>query len=41
MMSHADGWMGGWSGVGVWPGVVIALLLVALVGVLINRFARR
>lgn len=41
MMNHADGWMGGWSGGGVWPGIVIALLLVALWAMLVNRLARK
>ncbi len=36
MMEHTNGWMGGWSGGGMWIwtgiGVVVVVLLIVLIG---------
>lgn len=40
MMNH-DGWMGGWSGGGMWLWTVIGVLVVALLIVTVNRVSRK
>jgi len=41
MMNHADGWMGGWAGGGMWLWTVIGVLVVVLLVVVINKLSKK
>ncbi len=42
MMNHVNGWMGGgWMGGGMWLWTVIAVLVVVLLAVMINRMSTK
>ncbi len=36
-MNHTDGWMGGWSGAGMWMWPVIGVLVVVLLVIVISK----
>ncbi len=40
-MNHNDGWMGGFSGGGMWLWTVIGVLVVVLLVVLINKLSKK
>ena len=40
-MNHADGWMGGWAGRGMWIWAVIGLVVVALLVVAITKLSKK
>ena len=40
MMEHANNWMNGWMGGGMWTWTVIGVLMVVLLAVVINRLSR-
>jgi uncharacterized membrane protein len=40
-MNHADGWMGGWAGGGMWLWTVIGVLVVALLVVAITKLSKK
>jgi hypothetical protein len=37
MMNHADGWMGGWAGGGMWIWTVLGTLVIILLVVVISK----
>ncbi len=41
LMHHTDGWMGGWAGGGMWLWTVIAIGIVVLLVVIINKRSKR
>jgi anti-sigma-K factor RskA len=41
MMNHADGWMGGWTGGGMWIWTVIGVAVVALLVVIVTKLSKR
>jgi uncharacterized membrane protein len=41
MMNHTDGWMGGWSGGGMWIWTVIGVAVVVLLVVAISKLSKR
>jgi len=41
MMSHADGWMNGWMGGGVWIWGVIGVLVIVLLVVAITKLSNK
>ena len=41
MMNHTDGWMGGWSGGGMWVWTVVAVLVVVLLVVVISKLSKK
>jgi hypothetical protein len=38
MMNHADGWMNGWSGGGLWIWPVIGVLLIVVIKKLLKKY---
>jgi hypothetical protein len=40
-MNHADGWMGGWAGGGMWLWTVIGVLVVALLVGAITKLSKK
>ncbi|MEO6754265.1 MAG: hypothetical protein ABIP85_21010 [Chthoniobacteraceae bacterium] len=40
-MNHADGWMGGWSGGGMWIWVVLSVAIVFLLVLVINKLSKK
>jgi uncharacterized membrane protein len=41
MMNHADGWMSGWAGGGMWVWTVIGVLVVVLLVVVISKLVKK
>ena len=41
MMNHADGWMGGWAGGGMWVWTVIGVLVIVLLVVVISKLSKK
>ena len=41
MMNHTDGWMGGWTGGGMWIWAVIGVLVVVLLVVVISKLSKK
>ena len=41
MMNHTDGWMGNWSGGGMWLWAVIGVLVVALLVIAIAKLSKK
>ena len=41
MMDHADGWMNGWSGGGMWIWTVIGVALAVLLIVAISKLSKK
>ena len=41
MMNHTNGWMGGWTGGGMWIWTVFAIALIALLVVVINKLSKK
>ncbi len=41
MMNQNDGWMGGWSGGGMWVWTVFGTLLVVLLLVIIDKLLKK
>jgi heme exporter protein D len=41
MMNHADVWMGGWAGGGMWVWTVIGIVVVALLVLAIGKFSKK
>jgi anti-sigma-K factor RskA len=41
MMNHTDGWMGGWSGGGMWIWAVIGVAVVVLLVVVIGKMSKK
>ncbi len=41
IMNHTDGWMGGWSGGGMWLWTVIGVLVVVLLVVAISKLSKK
>jgi uncharacterized membrane protein len=41
MMNHADGWMGGWAGGGMWIWTVIGVAVVVLLVVAISKLSKK
>jgi len=41
MMNHTDGWMGGWSGGGMWLWTVIGVVVVVLLVVVISKLSKK
>ena len=41
MMNHTDGWMGGWSGGGMWVWTVVGVLVVVLLVVVISKLSQK
>ena len=41
MMDHTDGWMGGWSGGGMWLWAVIGVAVVVLLVVVIGKMSKK
>ena len=41
MMNHADGWMGGWSGGGMWLWPVAGIAVVALLFFVIGKLNKK
>jgi len=39
-MNHADGWMGGWAGGGMWIWAVIGVAVAALLVVVIGELSK-
>lgn len=40
-MRHANGWMTGWSGGGIWIWTVVGVLLVVVLVVVISKISKR
>ena len=41
MMNHTDGWMGGWSGGGMWIVGAIGIAVVVLLVVVISKMPKK
>ena len=41
MINHADGWMGGWAGDGMWVWTVVGAVVVVLLVVVINKLYKK
>ena len=41
MMDHNNGWMGGWSGGGMWIWTAIGILVVVLLVVVITKLSKK
>jgi len=41
IMNHTDGWMGGWSGGGMWLWTVIGVMVVVLLVVAISKLSKK
>jgi anti-sigma-K factor RskA len=41
MMNHTNGWMGGWSGGGMWIWAVIGVAVVVLLVVMIGKLSKK
>ncbi len=41
MMNHTNGWMGGWSGGGMWVWTVVGVVIVAQLVVVIIKLSRK
>jgi anti-sigma-K factor RskA len=41
MMNNKDGWMGGWSGGGMWLWTVIGVAVVVLLVVVISKLSKK
>ena len=41
MMNHGYGWMGGWTGAGMWTWTVIAIAVVLLLVLVINKVSHK
>lgn len=41
IMNHTEGWMGGWSGGGMWLWTVLGLVIVALLVVMIGKLSKK
>lgn len=40
-MNHADGWMNGWAGGGMWLWTVLGLVIVPLLVVVISKLSKK
>jgi uncharacterized membrane protein len=41
MMNHADGWMNGWMGGGMWVWTVLGVVVVILLVVVISKLSKK
>jgi hypothetical protein len=41
MMNHTDGWMGGWTGGGMWLWAVISVLVVTRLVVAVTKLSKK